>query len=155
MTAQVKLMKTVTIGGKELFVSEPYKPRRSEFVGRESETALIMAAWTAAFGRAPLNPLLTGEPGVGKNRLVYECAHVRQKPLFIVAVGRTRALFELAVKSQHKFVSSMFYTVNLISLTEVWGAGARALVRAWGEHPLILQRFFISKNPGHQDTRVH
>jgi len=33
---------------------------------------------------APLSPLLVGEPGVGKNRLVYELARVTRKELYIV-----------------------------------------------------------------------
>ena len=41
-----------------------------------------------------------------------------------------RALFERPVKSQHKFVTSTFYTVSRISDVEVLGSSARAVARA-------------------------
>jgi MoxR-like ATPase len=44
---------------------------------------MITAAWMTGPGRIPLSPLLLGEPGVGKNRLVYELAHRTGKNLYI------------------------------------------------------------------------
>jgi MoxR-like ATPase len=44
---------------------------------------LITAAWIAGEHSLPLSPLLTGEPGVGKNRIVYEVARRTGKKLYI------------------------------------------------------------------------
>lgn len=84
MTVHISSMKTIVLKEKEFFISEPYTPNHSATVGREEETALIMAAWAARSDLAPLNPMLTGAPGVGKNRLVYDCARICNKPLFVM-----------------------------------------------------------------------
>ena len=73
-------------GNKIVWASDPYLPKQSmmgDFVGREEEMKLITAAWIAREGSLPLSPLLVGEPGVGKNRLVYEIARITGRPLYI------------------------------------------------------------------------
>jgi MoxR-like ATPase len=84
MTRHTKRMKTIVLGEKELFMSQPYRPRASTFVGRDQESALVLASWANSDGRPPLNPLLTGPPGVGKNRLVYECSSLCNQPLCVL-----------------------------------------------------------------------
>jgi MoxR-like ATPase len=75
---------TRQIGEKQVFVSRPYKSLdKTPLVGRQLEMEMITAAWMAGPDRRPLSPLLLGEPGVGKNRLVYELAHRTGKDLFI------------------------------------------------------------------------
>jgi MoxR-like ATPase len=76
---------TRQVGQKQVYVGKPYKPRESAgpLVGRQTQMGLITAAWMAGPGRLPLSPLLLGEPGVGKNRLVYELANRTGKDLFI------------------------------------------------------------------------
>lgn len=77
---------TRQIGQKQVYVSRPYRlPAQllTQMVGRQAELEMITAAWMAGPGRLPLSPLLLGEPGVGKNRLVYELAHRTGKDLFI------------------------------------------------------------------------
>ncbi|MFH1197784.1 MAG: MoxR family ATPase [bacterium] len=76
----------IQLNRKLVWASEPYKPNLSvipEFVGRESEMELIMAAWISGRHNLPLSPLLVGEPGVGKNRLVYELAKLTGRELFL------------------------------------------------------------------------
>jgi MoxR-like ATPase len=76
----------ILIGNKMVWPSDPYRPSRSlmtEFVGRDHEMRLITAAWMAGRRSPPLAPLLVGEPGVGKNRLVYELAHRTARELYI------------------------------------------------------------------------
>jgi len=76
--------KTLMIGDKQVFLAEPYRPRViSELVGRTQEMELITAGWMRGAGSLPLSPLLIGEPGVGKNRIIYEIARRTGKPLFI------------------------------------------------------------------------
>ena len=73
-------------GKKLVWCSDPYKRAENvltEFVGREHEMRLITAAWIAGERSLPLSPLLVGEPGVGKNRLVEELARRTGRPLFI------------------------------------------------------------------------
>jgi len=74
---------TRQIGQKQVYVSKPYVALTAPLVGRQTEMELITAAWMTGPGRLPLSPLLLGEPGVGKNRLVYELAHRTGKDLFI------------------------------------------------------------------------
>ncbi|GMV94887.1 MAG: hypothetical protein AMXMBFR82_46650 [Candidatus Hydrogenedentota bacterium] len=75
--------KTDVIGEKLVYVSQPYYAPESPFEGRTEELNLITAAWMRRKGRPPLSPLLLGEPGVGKNRLVYELARRTGKDLYI------------------------------------------------------------------------
>ena len=77
---------TRQIGQKQVYVSRAYKPQESSIgplIGRQVEMEMITAAWMTGPGRLPLSPLLLGEPGVGKNRLVYELADRTGKDLFI------------------------------------------------------------------------
>lgn len=73
-------------GNKLVWPSDPYRPAAtavSELVGRSAELKLITAAWMAGPRTLPLAPLLVGEPGVGKNRLVYELARITRRDLYI------------------------------------------------------------------------
>jgi MoxR-like ATPase len=72
--------------GKTVLASEPYRPREatlSTFVGRLRELKMVTAAWIGSSSVPPLCPLLLGEPGVGKNRLVYELARRTGLDLYI------------------------------------------------------------------------
>ena len=76
----------IMISAKKVWPSEPYLPIREalgEFVGREPEMRLIVASWMAGQHSLPMAPLLVGEPGVGKNRLVYELARRTARELYI------------------------------------------------------------------------
>lgn len=76
----------LSIRGKTVYQSEPFSPRTeyfSRFTGRESELRLITAAWMASDLSLPMSPLLIGEPGVGKNRLIYELALKTGRQLYI------------------------------------------------------------------------
>jgi MoxR-like ATPase len=74
---------TREIGTKQVYVSRPYVASTPPLIGRQEEMEMITAAWMTGPGRLPLSPLLLGEPGVGKNRLVYELARRTGKDLFI------------------------------------------------------------------------
>lgn len=68
--------------GKTVGLSEAFVARSSALVGREMETRKIIACWIGN-GRLPLSPMLVGEPGLGKNRIVYECSTLCAKDLYI------------------------------------------------------------------------
>jgi MoxR-like ATPase len=71
---------------KAVLAPDPFKPRGGvvrSFVGRLHELKMVIAAWIGGGGLPPLCPLLIGEPGVGKNRLVYELAHRTGLDLYI------------------------------------------------------------------------
>ncbi|OPZ86951.1 MAG: Denitrification regulatory protein NirQ [bacterium ADurb.Bin429] len=73
-------------GKKRAWSSDAYIPSPGSFgsfVGREEELKLLTAAWIAGKNALPLSPLLIGEPGVGKNRLVYEMARRTGRDLYI------------------------------------------------------------------------
>ena len=76
----------IQLNNKMVWASEPYKPNAdimSTFVGREQEMELIMASWIAGSHSLPLSPVLVGEPGVGKNRIVYELARYTGRDLYL------------------------------------------------------------------------
>jgi len=79
----------IAVGSGEMRVraGEPYLPQWEAFpeiVGREREMRLITAAWMGGGNTPPLSPILVGDPGVGKNRLVYELASRSGRNLFIL-----------------------------------------------------------------------
>ncbi len=66
--------------------SEPYAPRDEyvgKLVGRDQELRLIAASWMGGQNCLPLSPMLVGDPGLGKNRLIYEIAKRCNKDLYI------------------------------------------------------------------------
>lgn len=73
----------IKINNKRVQVSQPYKANVSALVGREQEMRKILAAWMCGNSGLPLSPLLLSEPGIGKNRITYEAAHVCGKDLFV------------------------------------------------------------------------
>ncbi|WP_374692609.1 AAA family ATPase [Accumulibacter sp.] len=77
---------TATLNAKAVFLSQPYRPTLSgdELVGRIGESRDVLAAWITQPGFPRLCPLLVGDAGVGKNRLVYELARYTQKDLYIL-----------------------------------------------------------------------
>jgi MoxR-like ATPase len=80
-------MDSITLNhSKKVLASEPYRPCEgtlSNFVGRLPELKMITAAWIGSSALPPLCPLLVGEPGVGKNRLVYELSRRTGLDLYI------------------------------------------------------------------------
>jgi MoxR-like ATPase len=76
----------IQLNNKLVWASEPYKPNpvmMPAFVGREKEMELIMASWISGSYSLPLSPVLVGEPGVGKNRIVYELARFTGRDLYL------------------------------------------------------------------------
>lgn len=76
----------IQLNNKLVWPSEPYTPNPTmmpAFVGREKEMELIMASWIAGPHTLPLSPVLVGEPGVGKNRIVYELARFTNRDLYL------------------------------------------------------------------------
>jgi len=77
----------VTVGSKRVLASPSYRPavaHDDELVGRDHECRMVLAAWLPQPGAPPMAPLLLGEPGVGKNRLVYELARMTRKALYVL-----------------------------------------------------------------------
>lgn len=71
------------LNNKTVQLGQPYNAPINELVGRDQEMRKILAAWMGGDARLPLSPLLLGEPGLGKNRIVYECAKLCSKELYI------------------------------------------------------------------------
>jgi MoxR-like ATPase len=80
-------MTTQILGSKEVALSPPYIPgdgHGEALVGRDRECRTVLAAWLVQPGFVPMAPLLVGEPGVGKNRIVYELARITGRALYIL-----------------------------------------------------------------------
>lgn len=74
------------IHNKTVFQSEPFSPQDryfNGFFGRETELGQLTAAWMAGEYALPMCPLLIGEPGTGKNRLIYEISRRTGRQLYI------------------------------------------------------------------------
>lgn len=79
--------KIVLDSGKVVYAADPYVPNESllrAFLGRRREMTMVTAAWMGGVIMPPQAPLLVGDPGVGKNRLVYELARQSGLPLYIL-----------------------------------------------------------------------
>jgi MoxR-like ATPase len=74
---------TTILGDKSVKVSPAYSAAATEMVGRREQIKSVIAAWLGGAGTLPLHPLLLGDPGLGKNRIVYECARLCGKDLYI------------------------------------------------------------------------
>lgn len=76
----------IKINSKSVQLSRPYQAKVHGMVGRGEEIKTIAVSWMAGNGRIPLAPLLRGDPGIGKNRTVYECTRVcgPDKELYIL-----------------------------------------------------------------------
>jgi MoxR-like ATPase len=81
-------MRTVPLkSGKTVLEPDPYTPDEdllAAFQGREHELKMVLASWIGNGRQPPLCPLLVGEPGVGKNRIVYELAKLTGLDLYIL-----------------------------------------------------------------------
>jgi MoxR-like ATPase len=74
------------LNGKIVRLQAPYRPgigADEDMVGRDREARMVLAAWLGQPGTPPMAPLLVGEPGLGKNRLVYELARWTRKDLYV------------------------------------------------------------------------
>jgi len=80
-------MDRVELGsGKQVLTNDDYKPKAEmgAFAGRRHEMEVVHAAWIWSSKNPPLSPLLVGDPGVGKNRIVYELHKETGLPLYIL-----------------------------------------------------------------------
>lgn len=79
--------RAIALNGKSVLASEPYRASlaaNEPMIGRIGDARMVLAAWVAQPDFPPLSPLLVGEPGAGKNRLVYELARCTRKELYVL-----------------------------------------------------------------------
>ena len=77
---------TITLNAKIVQLSQAYRPTLDAdeaLIGRDQEGRMVLAAWIGQPGFPPLAPILVGDAGVGKNRLVYELARWTRKDLYV------------------------------------------------------------------------
>jgi MoxR-like ATPase len=75
----------IQINDKKVQLSLPYKAPDSPLIGRETELKHLISSFMriSDFSVTPSPPLLLGEPGVGKNKLVYALAKMFHQDLYI------------------------------------------------------------------------
>ena len=76
----------IIINDKTVYQSEPFQPQNryfTGFFGRETELGQLTAAWMAGDYALPMCPLFIGDPGTGKNRLIYEISRRTGRQLYI------------------------------------------------------------------------
>lgn len=118
---------TITLNAKSVWLSPPYQPSLGaddELVGRHQECRLVLASWIAQPGFLPLSPLLVGEPGVGKNRLVYELARCVRKELYLFLVHEDITAEDLtcAVRFSDDPQKKMDYVLSPLATAMLRGA---------------------------------
>lgn len=84
MEAKWTSTETIRINNKTVQLWRPYKVAMSELVGRDEAVRKVLAAWMGRSSGMHFHPLLVGDPGVGKNRIAYECARICSKDLYIL-----------------------------------------------------------------------
>jgi MoxR-like ATPase len=72
------------IGDKTIQLQQPFGGDLGRCIGRNKEIKKVLAAWMDGSAALPMSPLLIVPAGQGKNRVVYECARISQKPLYII-----------------------------------------------------------------------
>jgi len=71
------------INGKTVLLSEPYHAPASAIVGRENDLRTVLSSWVRGRNARVFAPLLVGEPGTGKNKIIYESARKYRRDLYI------------------------------------------------------------------------
>jgi MoxR-like ATPase len=80
-------MKEISLEGKIVYLPEPEPDHlyQQKLIGREMEVRHILAAWSMKeLLQMPLSPVLVSPPGLGKNRIIIECARLMKRPLYIL-----------------------------------------------------------------------
>ena len=72
--------------GRQVLAYDDFKPKAAmgAFTGHRHDLEVVHAAWIWSSKHPPLSPLLVGDPGVGKNRIVYELHKETGLPLYIL-----------------------------------------------------------------------
>ncbi len=115
---------TAKIGEKTVKLSQPYRAPLSKCIGRDTEMRKVLAAWMGATSGLPLSPLLIGEPGTGKNRIIYECAQMCGKELYIFQGHEdvTSSDLECAVRFSDDADRKMDYILTSVATGAMRGA---------------------------------
>ncbi len=113
-------------GETHAWLGQPYLPEHnkvSSMVGRNHELRMITAAWFAGGNTPPFSPLLVGEPGVGKNRLIYELAAKRNQELYIIQGHEDIAAEDLAcsVRMSGSDGAGMEYVLSQLTTAMIRG----------------------------------
>ena len=118
-------IRQATIGNVTVYKSEPFDPVSSyfsSFIGRRNELRLITASWISGAHKMPLNPILIGVPGIGKNRLVYEIAKKTSHKLFIFQGHEDVTAEELCVSVRFgKTSNTVDYILSPLSTAMIEG----------------------------------
>ena len=101
-------------------------------VGREPDVAAVVNRWLEACEGRPGMLLLTGDPGVGKSRLVSELARIVSDEGGAVAEGRCFSASNLALAPVADWLRSGDLAPGLRSLEPVWQTEVQRLVPRLG-----------------------
>ncbi len=143
-------MEKVVIDGVELYLNEPDN-LSIEWVGQEELIIQILAAWLVVEeGDIPLNPRLTGRPGVGKTTLAYNAAKRLGKPAYIFQATmdtRPEDLIITPVISENgsiKYVASPIVSAMIKGGVAIIDEGNRMSEKSWASlAPLLDSRRYV------------
>lgn len=160
-------MEKVVIDGVEIYLSEPDEiPMK--WVGQEELIMQVLAAWLVVEdGDIPLNPRLTGKPGVGKTTLAYNAAKRLGKPVYIFQATmdtRPEDLIITPVISEQgkiKYIASPIVSAMIKGGVAIIDEGNRMSEKSWASlAPLLDARRYVEsivagvKIYAHSDFRI-
>jgi len=143
-------MEKVVIDGVELYLSEPDN-LSIEWIGQEELIIQVLAAWLVVEeGDLPLNPRLTGRPGVGKTTLAYNAAKRLGKPTYIFQATmdtRPEDLIITPVISENgsiKYVASPIVSAMIKGGVAIIDEANRMSEKSWASlAPLLDSRRYV------------
>ncbi len=155
-------METVRIEGVELALAHP-DDLPLEWMGREDLVRQVLAAWLVVEPRdLPLNPRLTGKPGVGKTTLAYAAARRLKRPVFIFQATldtRPEDLIitpVLAGENRIRYVASGIVTAMIKGGVAILDEGNRMSEKSWASlAPLLDARRTVESIVAGIKIRAH
>lgn len=160
-------MEKTIIDGVEIYLSEPDNVPM-EWVGQEELIIQVLAAWLIVGDEdTPLNPRLTGRPGVGKTTLAYSAAKRLGKPAYIFQATMDTRPEDLIItpviseKGKIKYMASPIVSAMIKGGIAIIDEGNRMSEKSWASlAPLLDSRRYVEsvvagiKIHAHPDFRI-
>jgi len=143
-------MEKVIIEGVEIYLSAPDEID-VKWVGQTDLIAQILAAWMVlGDGDIPLNPRLTGKPGVGKTTLAYTAGKALGHPVYLFQATMDTRPEDLIItpviddNNKIKYVASPIVSAMIKGGVAIVDEGNRMSEKSWASlAPLLDSRRYV------------
>lgn len=154
------------VEGVRLHLSHPVE-YAAGWIGQEEVMRELLAAWMTLGGDAPMNPRITGKPGVGKTTLAYAAAKRLGREAYIMQATVDTRPEDLIVQpvvegpGTLKYVASPLVTAMLRGGVAILDEANRMPEKSWASlAPLLDARRYVEsvvagvKIPAHPEFRL-